>query len=179
MTRTYEELVAAGQRVINRNWELGDLALEVETSYGEGELTKFAGDIDVSYDSLKHYRHVASRFESGIRMPDLPWSIHAIFAAQDDRAELVQSRKWTAAAARDYVARRKNVVAEIRPIISSVTTSLGEIDRLLVDYTPNELQSRELAAELKVIVEMAWQSYGRLSTGNVDVELARLLGGAS
>lgn len=70
-------------------WILGDLACGVETHYGAGELVRYANAIGVEYETLKAYRTAARAWEPGIRIPDLPWTVHQVLASQPDRAELI------------------------------------------------------------------------------------------
>jgi hypothetical protein len=92
--RPWEELVAVGLEVCGRHhWALGDLALEVETSYGEHELEKYADQIGVKYKSLKVYRWVARQWPPVTRVTHLSWTAHRILGAMDDRIELVKRVK--------------------------------------------------------------------------------------
>jgi hypothetical protein len=77
-------------------WTLGDLALEVETSYGEDKLGQFADDIGVPYTSMDEYRRISAAYKNPVRTGNLSWSVYKIFAAQENRAELIKERRWTA-----------------------------------------------------------------------------------
>lgn len=107
---SYESLVKQGRQAAKSQWTLGDLASKVETSYGEGKLQEYADDIGVEYRTLLDYRRVALAYEKSERS-DLPWSVHAILAPQDDRAGLVKDDKLTASVARALVRGRKEASA--------------------------------------------------------------------
>lgn len=101
----YEEAVKQGREAARSQWTLGDLALTIETEYGEGTLQQFADDIGVEYRTLDDYRRVAAAYEIPERSGNLPWSVHQIFASQEDRAKLVR-RRWTAKVAREEIQAR-------------------------------------------------------------------------
>jgi hypothetical protein len=102
MTDDYEALVAAGKAAVKTEtgtlWAIGDLACQVETSYGEGKLQQYAQDIDVEYSTLQERRRVSARWpkpdenldqDPKSRRSGLSWSVHHIFAARGDRFELI------------------------------------------------------------------------------------------
>jgi hypothetical protein len=69
-------------------WTLGDLACEVEKSYGEDKLGEFAEDIGVPFRSLDDYRRGARAYSLKSRnVTGNSFAVHLIFAAQDDRLE--------------------------------------------------------------------------------------------
>ncbi len=79
----------------------------VETHYGARELARYADAVGVEYETLKAYRTVARAWESGIRIPDLPSTVHQALAGQDDRAERIRRpERRTVAAARQLVQDR-------------------------------------------------------------------------
>jgi hypothetical protein len=106
----FEEAVRQITEATKSNWIIGDAALEVELKYGEGTLEHLAEETGVEFEILRKYRYVSESYEKGIRIPNSSWTVHRIFAAQEDRAELVK-RKWTAAKARAEVKRRNEEVA--------------------------------------------------------------------
>jgi hypothetical protein len=123
------DLLEAGRRLAARvnghQWELGDLALRVEPvgSHGgiatgaEFRLRVFANEIDVAFKTLNECRHVAGKWASDSRCLDsASWSVHQALASLDDRAEVITSRKWTVAAARDYVAMQRDRPHVDRPV---------------------------------------------------------------
>ena len=91
--RALQELVREGikakQAGDSANWRLGDLALEVETTYGGEQLQRYGEAIGVEYDSLREYRRVAASFESASRVADLPWSHHRVVAGHPEADALL------------------------------------------------------------------------------------------
>jgi N6-adenosine-specific RNA methylase IME4 len=69
------------------NWTLGDLALGVQTVYGDGRLAHYAESIGLAYEALKKDRYVSSQFEKGKRFPNLSWGHHMVVAARPDAEE--------------------------------------------------------------------------------------------
>lgn len=179
-TRDWQELVSEGRRIESgRNWALGDLALEVQTSYGENTLERFADEIGVSFDSLKQYRFVAARYENGRRLPHLNWSVHQAFAALDDRHDVLASRPvWTVAAARDFVAHRKSVVPELTSLLDKARGTVEEVRRLLADVGVNAAQRHELNQPLRLLVDSLGSLTAQLQCGDIEAELRSMLGGA-
>ena len=111
------EAVRLGKQAAKSQWTLGDLALTVETEYGEGKLQDYADDIQVSYQTLKQNKWVASRYEKVRRRTDsgdLGYGVACEFAAQEDRLELIANPPtdekgkvgWTVRAARAFVQER-------------------------------------------------------------------------
>jgi hypothetical protein len=88
---TWEELILAGINARKQgdqsNWELGDLALEVATVFGEDALGEYAERVGVNLNSLQEYRRVAAAFEMSTRVHILTWSHHRVAAGEEDRAE--------------------------------------------------------------------------------------------
>src|SRR5690606_39211240 len=113
----WDALVERGRVAAQSQWVLGDLALEVETVYGERRLQEYADAISVEYGSIRRYRDVSKAYESAKRFADVPWSVHMVLAGQPDRHELLKSRpsdhgvgkdRWTVGAARKLVKQRKD-----------------------------------------------------------------------
>jgi hypothetical protein len=91
----WEALASAGREVMQHmdtgRWLAGDLALRVEKHYGTDALGKYAADIGIaSRETLKDYRKVAARYESGVRasFPALSWSHYRAAVRAGDDAEL-------------------------------------------------------------------------------------------
>ena len=104
----YDDFVRAGREVASRSaWLYGDLACAVETGYGDGTLARFAADISVNYETLLNYRTVAKAYPQSSRRRELSFGVHQAFASQSDRLELVGSREWTVAQARELIAGRR------------------------------------------------------------------------
>jgi protein gp37 len=104
----YEDYVRAWRELESRSaWWKGDLALAVETSYGEHTLERYATDVGTDYGALKTLRAVSRAWPEKVRRLNISWSVHQALAAQADRAELVASRDdWKLAEARELVRAR-------------------------------------------------------------------------
>lgn len=97
----YAEYVRQGREAANSQWTLGDLAIQVQTTYGDHTLEKYADDIGVEYNTLRNYRYVSGQYQNARRRANLPWTVHATFAAQEDRIELIKANAGQATAAGD------------------------------------------------------------------------------
>jgi hypothetical protein len=125
---SYDDFVRAGREVASRSaWLYGDLACGVETSYGEGTLAKYAVDIGVGYDVLREYRRIASAFPQNERALAFSFGVHQALASQPDRLELLRSRRWTIAEARELIAsRRQSLLAPpVMPFPSTRESAFG------------------------------------------------------
>jgi hypothetical protein len=71
-----EDGIEARKQLEGAQWCLGDLAREIETTYGKADLQAYADAIGVEYHTLLNYRHVSKRFESSRRRENLTWSHH-------------------------------------------------------------------------------------------------------
>lgn len=88
----WQELVRIG--IIkdgDRNWFLGDAALEIAPMGGEvyhngseANLRRYADEIGVEYHSIVEYRRVSAAWSSNNRVLDTPWKVHAQLAARKD-----------------------------------------------------------------------------------------------
>lgn len=112
---SYSDLVRKGRAAAKGQWTLGDLALNVETSYGKSKLHEFADDIGVEYRTLLDYRTVAGAYEKSGRPDYLTFGVAKAFAAQEDRYELVSKQEWTVREARALVAERKAAPIVVAP----------------------------------------------------------------
>ena len=92
--QSWEELVAVGMELRenkdNSQWNLGDLALAVEKSYGVDSLGKFSIAININKNSLSQYRRVSSAFPVAKRSKLLSHRHHLILASQENRFELLK-----------------------------------------------------------------------------------------
>ena len=82
----WESIVSAGIEAQNQmdggRWSIGDLALLVQTEYGQGSVEQFAKDIKVELPSVRGYRTVSqfwsrensTRVEILATLPNLSWS---------------------------------------------------------------------------------------------------------
>lgn len=88
----WRELVQMGvNKDADRNWSLGDAALEIAPmgdSHGhngaETNLREYAEEIGVAYESLDVYRKVAQKWPQGTRVPSASWKVHQLLTARQD-----------------------------------------------------------------------------------------------
>lgn len=96
--KTWEEFVQRGMDVRENKddcqWQLGDLAKEIITKYGEDTMGKYAYAIKVEKKSLLNYKSVAIKFEPRLRKkyPRLSFShFSAIVTAEKPEAWLAKA----------------------------------------------------------------------------------------
>lgn len=121
----WDEFVARGKELRERadgiQWELGALALTIETTYGLNDLARFAQQIGVAFDALHDYRYVASRFV--VRPTNLSFGVLRVLAPRDDRealAERAAVEHWTVKRARDETRPQRDYGPKDRPAKSEV-----------------------------------------------------------
>jgi len=85
----WEEAVSIGlelrQQKDMSQWELGDLAVKVNKTYGFGSVSKLAVDIGINKKSLQQYHRVAQAFPPKKRLYILSHRHHLLLAAYEDR----------------------------------------------------------------------------------------------
>ena len=91
---SWEEAVSRGMELReakdNSQWDLGDLALEVDAVYGQDSIGKFSNEILINKKSLQQYRRVASAFPPNKRSKYLSHRHHMILAPRKDRFEWLE-----------------------------------------------------------------------------------------
>lgn len=107
---TYDELVRQGrearEQADNVQWVEGDLALAIEVlpaherprdpetgaflEDDEKALKRYAEDVDLPYSTLKNYRQASAAWPMVQRRTEVPWSVHQVLAAQEDRFDLIR-----------------------------------------------------------------------------------------
>jgi hypothetical protein len=105
----WDELVSIGRALESGSkWLLGDLACRVETSYGAGDLARYAEEVGVDYATLRGYKAVSHAFpaESVLRSTH-PWSVYRVLVSLPDRLELVSGEAMTKAQAGELAASRR------------------------------------------------------------------------
>jgi hypothetical protein len=108
-------------------WELGEVALEVDTRYGENSLGEYADRIGVPLKTLQAARTTARRWPEKSRRLD--FSTCQALNAQIDRENIVRQRPdITLAEARELVRRRKDARADLSPVERLV----GKLNRNLL-----------------------------------------------
>lgn len=100
--RSWEEMISYGLELREKKdivqWELGDLALQVATIYGEDKLGEFAGRIGINKNTLRRYRLVAKAFKKENRHSFLSFTHHLIVAAHEDKTfwlERASDNEWS------------------------------------------------------------------------------------
>jgi hypothetical protein len=104
-SRRWGQLVKQGlAKDADRNWFLGDAALEIAPMGGtnanngsEEHLRRYADEIDVAYRSLRQYRLVASAWPLATRVASASWKAHEILMAEGKRHLLKPGMTTTAA----------------------------------------------------------------------------------
>jgi hypothetical protein len=91
---SWEELISVGLELREgkdqSQWRLGDLALQVEKSYGVDSLAKFAIEININKNSLSQYRRVSKAFPENTRSKLLSHRHHLILAGSENRFQLLK-----------------------------------------------------------------------------------------
>jgi hypothetical protein len=113
----WNELVQRGrsakERLGQAKFDLGDLADEVDTSWGGGQLQKYADEIEIEYKTLCDYRTVARAWGSSERSEKAPWSVYQMLTGRDDRHEiLAEQERWTVAQMRARLNKRQNYYSQ-------------------------------------------------------------------
>lgn len=117
----WNELVQRGrsakERLAQAKFDLGDLAGEVETSYGGGQLQAYAEAIEIEYGTLRKYGWVAKAFsENVLGRTKAPWSVYEMLAGREDRYEiLAEQERWTVAQMRARLNKRQNYYSQSDP----------------------------------------------------------------
>jgi hypothetical protein len=122
----YDDAVNRLKQLAGANWEIGEIADRVVPIYGEQTLQQLAKASGIPEAQLRRCRDVFRAWpEYAKRFANLPWSIHMIFATQDDRVELIRQKDWTAAEARREVRRRREQ-SWLRAIVKGLTARCAE-----------------------------------------------------
>src|SRR5436190_3212476 len=96
---TYEQLVEKGKQAVKKqqsmNWEIGDLAADVESEYGGASLQRFAEDIGVSFDAIRACISTTRAWpQIGTRVTF--WAVHRVLNAHPDRVKIItENPSWT------------------------------------------------------------------------------------
>lgn len=107
-------LVTAGKNAVksrdDAQWVLGDLACEVETSYGEQDLQNFADAIGVEYSTLRRYRDVCRAWPKNARRRAVSFEAHKALAPADAQHLLTDGMTLAEArATRQALEERNNI----------------------------------------------------------------------
>lgn len=104
--RRYNQIVKEGRKLVAEQtriqWEIGDLALEIEPMGDHGgahsadaafsvtaAIAMFAEDIGLAAKTVETYRWVSSRWEPEERFDGVPHRVHRAFTNRDDRIKLM------------------------------------------------------------------------------------------
>jgi len=91
---SWEEAISIGMSLRenkdNSQWNLGDLALKIEKSYGVDSLGRFAIDININKNSLIQYRRVSASFPLKTRSKVLSHRHHLILAGHEERFKMLK-----------------------------------------------------------------------------------------
>lgn len=108
---SWDEIVSLARMAEHGSkWYLGALASMVGRSakYGEHKVDDLADAADIKPSTLKDYRWVWDAYDhEKVVRSNNSWSVYKIFAAQDDRFELVEREGWTAATAQLEIDNRR------------------------------------------------------------------------
>lgn len=92
------------------NWRLGDLASQVQTTYGNGDMPKYAARVRLAYKTLLDYERVAQAYGFSLRNENLSWWHHREVAPLPNRLEWLrraEENNWTVEQLRDASRTRK------------------------------------------------------------------------
>ena len=92
------EGVDARQSRDRAQFKLGDLALQVETHYGDHSLWNYAQPIGIEFHQLQSYRTVARAYEESVRTDNLSWTHHERVASRGDRLDWLdkaEQHRWS------------------------------------------------------------------------------------
>jgi hypothetical protein len=117
-TNFTDDHLARGKALVEdlsgKQYELGELADEIEKSYGDDTLGEYAEAIGITYDTLKGYRYVWRRWKDSPVKPH-NFSVAKALASYKDRNWYIQ--EWpndTEEEARDWVREEKKKAREKR-----------------------------------------------------------------
>lgn len=171
MTQDWESLVLRGIEIRLKgdsvNWELGDLALQVETAYGDHTLETYAEDIGVNFRSLQEYRRVAAAFEKSSRLENLSWTHHQAAASwpnPDQWLTYAQERRWSVRQMED--ARTRTLVdptsvtnPEADAFVERVSQSVSTKRQMLEDLLSDPEVTNDPEAQQSVVEHMVKPAY--------------------
>ena len=158
----WAELVAEGidarRKRDGTGWQLGDLALEVETTYGGNELERYAEEIGVSFGTLTNYRTVAVAYENCTRVQNLSFKHHRVVAARPDRLE------WLARAEADGWS--------VAHMLEVIETEEAERKAAIADEEARIREEAIAAAELKRLRALSEEWVARVESGEISIAQA-------
>lgn len=132
-----ERYLDAAKRGEQTIWERADIALEVDTTYGQGDFFKFCIEVKEPINTVMVHRWVARQYPPNQRNPNLSFRHHQILGARDDRFEWLKKAevgRWTAF----------QLLQELKP--TRVERQEARIQELIEPKKPDEYTLREIAA---------------------------------
>lgn len=123
--------------VSKSNWEAGDIAAEIETSYGGGELEAAAAYAGIDYATLRDYRRVAAAYGNVERFTNLSWFHHRVLAARDDRLDWLAKAEpngWSVRAMLAAIEEAEQITAAQRDARNQWHLRLREVIAWANDY---------------------------------------------
>jgi len=109
---TFAQYVAAWREVdTGVTWLRAQMAMEVQdrAEYGDQTLQRFADEVGRSYKTLLNWATVAGAYPQNSRRREVPFSVYAALASQDDRLDLIKDWSGTVAEAEQLVSNRNRV----------------------------------------------------------------------
>ena len=126
-------------------WQMGDWAVDRETSYGD--MVRLAAELDIPVGTLKNRASVARRVEPSRRRADLSWSHHAEVAKLDPgEAEATLSEaalySWSVDRLRGVLHERGATRAAERQVAAlKATHAAPDEARGVIEYTRAEIEA--------------------------------------
>lgn len=136
-------------------WQRADIAAEVDTTYGGGELMRFSHSVEESFSTLIVYRWVANAWPEEDRNHNLSFRHHQLLAKLDDRKEWLQKcvdNKWSVAV----------LMEELKPPIRSLQESaIEELSRPKHprQYTLEELMLLSVEERHRILKEAEFETF--------------------
>jgi hypothetical protein len=151
--RDWETIVTqaleARKEIDGGQWEIGDLADQVESNYGEDSIGRFAVDIGIPKETVRRWRSVSRAFPIEDRIDFLSHTHHRVVASREDRFELLNWALENSASVESLVEEMKLRDGEIDEVIARKSLSLKRNDleslsrwyntAVSSGYSPNEL----------------------------------------
>lgn len=172
----YEALVLEGVNAVRQlegaQWKLGDLALSVETAYGEHTLERYAEAIGVDFGMLQNYRRVAKAYEKSVRT-SISWSHHERVAARPDRLEWLKQAAengWSVRQMQEAIKEAdlrplpENIVEQVQEAMAAADNPIEAAKEVLEQYdppTPSQAASLAVATGLAVEDSEGWMHDNR------------------
>lgn len=160
--KDYEGLVEQGIKVVNKqenmNWELGELALDVGSTYGEGKLEQFAEDIGINYSTLQACIATVRAWPQKLTRVSF-WKTHQTLNNHPDRYKIMADNPKISS--RQAIAEMKKYRASLTPLPSKTWTP--EKEEKMEELLKEGLTYKEAGVELGA------------SAGAVSGRLARIV----